>query len=314
MVAYVFSRLLGVIPVGLGVATIVFIVIRLSGDPVQLMLGTDAPPEARDALRHQLGLDEPIPVQYGSWLLAVLHGDLGDSLLSSESVSAIVLRHFGPTLLLASVSLTFAVVVGVTLGIFAAVRPYSWLDRASTLVATLGVTMPSFWLGLMLVAIFAVGLRVLPSSGMFEPRDPQWSGVPAHLILPGLTLALPSIAVITRLTRGSMLEVVRREYVRTAWAKGLSERVVIGRHVLKNALIPVLTIVGLQVGYLLGGAIIVESVFSWPGVGMLMLTSISTRDFPVVQGAVLYVALAFVVVSTLVDVLYGYLDPRIRFG
>lgn len=311
---YLLTRLVSVIPVALGVATIVFIVIRLSGDPVQLMLGVNATPEASEALRHQLGLDQPLIIQYLQWLVNVLHGDLGHSLTSGEGVTTVVFRHLGPTLLLTSASLVLAVVFGVALGVLAAVRPYSVIDRISTLVATVGVTVPSFWLGLMLIALLAIALGWLPASGMFEARNPQWSAVPQHLLLPAVTLALPSVAVIARLTRSSTLEISRQEYVRTARAKGLAERVIISRHVLKNALIPVVTMVGLQTGYLLGGAIIVEAVFNWPGVGSLMLTGISTRDFPVVQGAVLYVALAFVLVSTAVDLLYGYLNPRIRFG
>lgn len=310
---YIAMRLLATIPVAIGVATIVFIVIRLSGDPVDLMLGSDAPREAREALRQRLGLDAPLTVQYVRWFASVAQGDLGTSLVSDEPVAAVIQRSVGPTLLLTVASLTLATVLGVTLGVLAAMRSGSLLDRLSTLMATLGVSMPTFWLGLVLVAVFAVELGWLPTGGMVSPRSPSLSDIPKHLVLPALTLALPAVAVIARLTRSSMLEVIGQDYVRTARAKGLRERGVILTHALKNALIPVVTIVGLQFGQLLGGAIIVEVIFSWPGVGSLMLSGINRRDFPLVQGTVLSVAMAFVLVTLAVDLLYGYLNPRIRY-
>ena len=314
MTRYIGARLLAAIPVALGVATVVFIVIRLSGDPVDLMLTTEASREEREALRHQLGLDQPPLVQYALWLTSALTGDLGHSLVTGEAVTDMVFRRIGPTFILAVTSLAIACVVGVTLGVLAGTRPRSWIDRASTTIAAIGVSTPTFWLGLMLVALFAVHLAWLPSGGMFSPLQPDWTDVPRHLLLPALTLAFPSVAVITRLTRASMLEIMRQEYVRTARAKGLREWHVVARHALRNALVSVVTIVGLQFGHLLGGTIIVEAVFGWPGVGTLMLHGISTRDFPLVQGAVLYVAVGFVLVSLAVDLLYGYLNPRIRYG
>lgn len=313
MTLYLLARLLAAVPVALGVATIVFVIIRLSGDPVSLMLGPEASFEAREELRRKLGLAEPIHLQYVSWLSSVARGDLGHSIINDDPVRDLVLRHLGPTILLTVTGLTLALVAGVLLGVLAATQPRTWIDRTSTVLATLGVSLPSFWLGLLLVAIFAVYLGWLPSGGMFSPRRPELAEVPRFLVLPAITLALPSIAIVARLTRSSMLEILGSDYVRTAHAKGLRERIVIFRHALKNALIPVVTMVGLQFGHLLGGAIIVEAIFNWPGVGSMMLEAIHAHDFPLVQGAVLYVALAFVLVSLAVDLLYGYLNPRIRY-
>jgi ABC-type dipeptide/oligopeptide/nickel transport system permease component len=311
---YIVARLAATVPVALGVATIVFFIIRLSGDPVTLMLGYESTPEQRDALRQKLGLDQPAYVQYGSWLISVARGDLGRSLRTDEPVEDVVLRHVGPTVLLTSVALVITTLVGGLLGVLAGTRPRSWIDRSSTVLATLGISIPSFWLGLVLIDLFAVTLGWLPVSGMFSARRPEVAEVPRYLVLPALTLALPSIAIVARLTRSSMLEIMGRDYVRTARAKGLHERLVITRHGLKNAVIPVVTMIGLQFGYLLSGSIIVESVFAWPGVGSMMLDGIQSRDFPLVQGAVLFIALAFVLVSLGVDLLYGYLDPRIRYA
>jgi peptide/nickel transport system permease protein len=314
MGTYIARRVLAAVPVALGVATVVFLIIRLSGDPVDIMLGPTATAEARQNLRRQFGLDEPVPLQYATWLANAAHGDLGKSLSTGQPVTEMVFRRLGPTLLLASTGLLLAVVLGIPLGVLAGVQRNSWIDRSSVVLATVGTAVPSFWLGLVLLLVFSVRLGWLPSGGMFSPRNPQLMDVPSHLILPAITLALWSIALIARLTRSSMLEVIGDDFVRTARAKGLRERTVVVRHALKNALIPVITVVGLQFGQLLGGAIIAEAIFSWPGVGSLLLQGITTRDFPLVQGAVLYVACAFVLVSLLVDITYAYLNPRIRFG
>lgn len=314
MTRYVAVRLLAAVPVALGVATIVFIVIRLSGDPVDLMLPPDASREQRDDLRQRLGLDAPPLVQYGAWLARLLVGDLGRSLLTGDPVAELVFRRVGPTVLLTVAALAIAVVLGVLLGTAAGVNRNSGIDRLSMVIAVLGTSMPSFWLGLLLLLLFSVRLRWLPTGGMFSPLGPRLEDLPSHLVLPAFTLAAWSMALIARLTRSSMLEVIGEDFIRTARAKGLRERVVVARHALKNALIPVVTVVGLQVGNLLGGAIIVEAIFNWPGVGSLMLTGISQRDFPLVQGAVLVIAMAFVLVTLLVDLLYAYLDPRIRYG
>jgi ABC-type dipeptide/oligopeptide/nickel transport system permease component len=314
MTRYVMVRLLAALPVALGVASVVFIVIRLSGDPVDLMLPPDASREQRDDLRQRLGLDAPPLVQYSTWLGHLLVGDLGRSLLTGEPVTDLVFRRVGPTVLLTVAALTIAVVAGVLLGTIAGVNRNSGIDRVSMVISVLGTSMPSFWLGLLLLLLFSVRLGWLPTGGMYSPLGPRLEDLPAHLVLPAVTLGVSSMALIARLTRSSMLEVIGEDFIRTARAKGLRYRVIVARHALKNALIPVVTIVGLQVGNLLGGAIIVESIFSWPGVGSLMLMGISQRDFPLVQGAVLVIALAFVLVTLVVDLLYAYLDPRIRYG
>jgi peptide/nickel transport system permease protein len=314
MGTYVIRRVLAAIPVALGVATVVFLIIRLSGDPVDIMLGPTATQEAREALRRQFGLDAPLPVQYVTWLARVAHLDLGTSLTTGRPVTEMVLNRFGPTLLLTSTGLALAVIVGIPLGVLAGVRRNSAIDRSSIVLATLGTAVPSFWFGLILLVVFSVRLGWLPTGGMFSPRNPQVQDIPSHLVLPALTLALWSIALIARLTRSSMLDVIGEDFIRTARSKGLRERTVIVRHALKNALIPIVTMVGLQFGQLLGGAIIAEAVFSWPGVGSLLLQGITSRDFPLVQGAVLYVASAFVLVSLIVDIIYAYLNPRIRFS
>lgn len=310
---YVFARLLAAIPVALGVATLVFVVIRLSGDPVNLMLPPEASLEAREQLRRQLGLDAPLPVQYVTWLGRAATGDLGLSIVTNEPVTEMVFRRLGPTVLLTVTGLAMAVLLGIPLGALAGARRNTAVDRLSMVVAVLGTSMPSFWLGLMLLVIFAVNLGWFPTGGMFSPRGARLEDLPRHLFLPALTLAVWSMALIARLTRSSMLEVIGEDFIRTAWAKGLRERAVVLRHALKNALIPVVTIVGLQFGNLLGGAVIAEAIFSWPGVGSLMLQGIYQRDFPLVQGGVLVVALGFVLVTLSVDLLYGYLNPRIRY-
>lgn len=314
MSRYLLTRLVAALPVALGVATIVFVIIRLSGDPVDLMLPPDASHEQREELRQRLGLDAPVIVQYAAWLEHAAVGDLGRSLVTGEPVADMVFRRIGPTALLAATALSMAVVAGLLLGSLAGVNRNRAIDRITMVIAVLGTSMPSFWLGLVLLLVFSVKLGWLPTGGMFSPRGPRLEELPAHLLLPAATLAVWSTALIARLTRSSMLEVIGEDFIRTARAKGLGERVVVTRHALKNALIPVVTVIGLQVGGLLGGAVIVEAIFSWPGVGSLMLMGISQRDFPLVQGAVLVIALAFVLVTLVVDVLYAYLNPRIRYG
>src|SRR5438093_4339226 len=256
MSRYAVVRIVGTIPVLIGVATIVFVVIRLSGDPVDVMLGLDSPVEVRDALRHQMGLDAPLPVQYGLWLLHVLVGDLGRSIRTGEDVSTVVMRHVGPTLLLAFTSTVVATTVGLIIGTLAGSRRGAAVDHLSLFVATLGTGVPMFWVGLLLIAVFSITLQWLPDSGMVSPRAPDWRAVPAHLVMPALTLALPFMAVITRLTRSAILDNLAQDYVRTARAKGLGVRHVLIRHALRNSLIPILTLVGLQFGNLLGGAIV----------------------------------------------------------
>lgn len=301
---YIFRRVLLLFPVMLGVSFVVFTIMFFTpGDPASILLGERAPEEEVQALREQMGLDDPFFVQYGRFLFNALQGDLGRSLTTRRPAAIELFARFPATLQLAAAGVFIAVLIGVPIGIISATRQYSLFDGASMVIALLGVSMPNFWQGIMMVLLFAIYLNWFPSSGY---------GTLAHLIMPSLTIGTSSAATITRMTRSSMLEVIRQDYIRTARAKGLSERVVITRHALKNALIPIVTVVGLQFGFLLGGAVLTETIFSWPGVGRLMVDAIRQRDYPVVQGGVLLLALTFSVVNLLVDVFYAYIDPRIK--
>ena len=312
---YLARRLLLLVPVLGGVSVVIFLVLHLSpGDPAEIMLGSQATKEDLTRLRQQMGLDEPLHVQYVHWLGHVVRGDLGRSLWMKRPVLPEVLQRLKATLLLTSTALVLSTVVGLALGVASAAWPRSLLDRASAAASLFGASMPSFWLGIVLMVVFALWLGWLPASGMFAPygggdaRD-----LAAHLVLPALTLAAASVTIVARLTRSTMLETLGQDYIRTARAKGVAERFVVLRHGLKNALIPIVTVVGVQAGYLLGGAVLTETVFAWPGVGTLMVQGILARDFPLVQGCVLVVALSFVVINLIVDLLYAWLDPRIRY-
>ncbi len=312
---YLTRRILSLVPVLAGVSVVVFLVLHLSpGDPAEVMLGSQATQEDLARLRAQLGLDEPLPVQYFRWLGHVLQGDLGRSIWTKRPVLREVLDRFRATLLLTASGLALSTVGGIALGIASATRRNSFLDRVSAGVSLFGASMPVFWLGIVLMVIFALWLGWLPASGMSAPyggggiRD-----VLAHLVLPAVTLGAASTAIVARLTRSSMLDVLGQDYVRTARSKGLIERAVVVRHGFSNALMPIVTVVGIQAGYLLGGAVLTETVFAWPGVGTLMVQGILARDFPLVQGCVLVVALSFAVINLAVDLLYVYLDPRIRY-
>ncbi|MCX2728090.1 ABC transporter permease [Thermomicrobium sp. 4228-Ro] len=313
MVAFLIRRILGLVLVWLGVTILVFSIMHLApGDPALIILGPKATAESLARLRHELGLDRPLPVQYLRWLGNVLQGDFGRSLQLKRDVSELLWTRFRATALLATAATVIAVAIGLTAGVVSATRQYSVWDRAAMLLALLGFCLPVFWLGLILQIGLAYRLPLFPVSGMNAPGQSGFLDTLHHLVLPAVTLGIGPAAVIARMTRSSVLEVIRQDFVRTARAKGLAERVVILRHVLRNALIPVLTIVGLQVGYLFGGAVLVEMVFSWPGLGLLMVNGILARDFPVVQGAVLVVATTYVLVNLLVDVLYTVVDPRVR--
>ena len=308
-------RLLHLGPVLLGVSVIVFMVLHLApGDPAEVMLGANANKEDLDRLRTQLGLDQPLHVQYLHWIGQVVQGDLGRSLWMKRPVLGEVLERFKATLLLTGSALLLSTLGGIALGIASATRANSLLDRLSGVASLFGASMPVFWLGIVLMVIFSLWLGWLPASGMYAPygggglRD-----LLAHLVLPAVTLAAASVTIIARLTRATMLETLGQDYVRTARAKGLGERVVVWRHALKNALIPIVTVVGVQAGYLLGGAVLTETVFAWPGVGTLVVQGILARDMPLVQGGVLVIALSFVLVNLAVDTLYAWLDPRIKF-
>jgi len=308
-------RLLHLGPVLLGVSVIVFMVLHLApGDPAEVMLGANANKEDLTRLRTQLGLDQPLHVQYLHWIGHVVQGDLGRSLWMKRPVLGEVLERFKATLLLTGSALLLSTLGGIALGIASATRANSLLDRLSGVASLFGASMPVFWLGIVLMVIFSLWLGWLPASGMYAPygggglRD-----LFAHLVLPAVTLAAASVTIIARLTRATMLETLGQDYVRTARAKGLGERMVVWRHALKNALIPIVTVVGVQAGYLLGGAVLTETVFAWPGVGTLVVQGILARDMPLVQGGVLVIALSFVLVNLAVDTLYAWLDPRIKF-
>jgi ABC-type dipeptide/oligopeptide/nickel transport system permease component len=288
-----------------GVLTVVFLLLRLTpGDPVLLMVPPDAPPSAVAALRHALGLDQPLPVQFADYAAHVVRGDFGISLRDHRPVSAVVLERLPATLELAGASMLLAVCVAVPLGVLGAARRGGAVDVVTRTLALLAESLPTFWVGILLIILFAVQWRVLPTSGR---------GSLAHLVLPSVTLSFTMIGLLAQVTRTALLEVLDADYMRTGRAKGLPEAVVLLRHGLRNALIPIMTLVGLQTGTLLGGAIITESVFSWPGIGLLAINAIYQRDYPLVQGVVALAGVVFVVLNFLVDVGYAYLDPRIRY-
>ena len=307
MLTYVIRRLLVAIPTLLGVATVVFSLLRLlPGDPANLIAGPQATPESIANIRHQLGLDLPLWQQYLAFLGRLLHGDLGISSRTGQPVLQEIAVRAPYTAELALCSLVLAVVVGIAAGVVAATRRNTGADLGISSSAVFGVSMPVYWLGLMLIVVFAVRLRVLPAAGNDE-------GV-ASLVLPTITLALFSMGLVARQTRSAMLEVLGQDFVRTARAKGAGRPSVLIRHALRNALLPIVTTIGLQFGTLLGGAVITESVFAWPGMGRLLLDSISARDYPVVQGVVLMLAVAFIAINLLTDLVYAYVDPRIRYS
>ena len=333
MLSYIIKRALGVIPVLLCVSMLVFGFVRLiPGDPALVMLGERATPENVARVREQLGLNKPVYEQYLTFLGNALHGDLGRSILRQEPVTQEIIRRFPATIELALAALLFAIAVGIPAGVISAVRRGSWFDSSSMLVALTGVSMPIFWLGLMLIYLFAVVLHLLPTGGRLDAGTqlapitnlvlvdsllrgnmPVFIQGLRHLLLPALALATIPMAIIARMTRSSMLEVLGQDYIRTAQAKGLMARTVVVRHALRNAWLPIITVVGLQVGILLSGAILTETIFSWPGIGRWLVDAIYARDYPIVQGVTLVIALIFVVVNLSVDILYALVDPRIRF-
>jgi peptide/nickel transport system permease protein len=314
MSRYIVQRVLSLIPVLLGVTLLVFLVMQLApGDPAQIMLGPKATETSLAQLRHEMGLDQPLYVQYGRWLGRVVQGDWGRSIQLKREVLPFILGRFRNTAYLMILAVLMACTVGVPAGILSAVRQYKLDDRVVMVLVLMGFSLPIFWLGIILQIIFGLKLGILPVSGMQSPGQTGTLDLIKHLILPSLALATGATAIIARMTRSSMLEVIRQDFVRTARAKGLNERLTIGKHAVKNALIPVVTVVGLQIGYLLGGDILIETVFSYPGIGLAMVNGILARDFPLVQGAILLVAASYVLVNLTVDIFYAYLDPRIRY-
>ncbi len=293
------------------ISLVTFLVVQVvPGDPAQLILGTEAPPEALAGLRAQLGLDRPLPLQYLSWLGGALRGNLGVSLRHGRPVAALIAERLPVTLSLATLSLAMAVLLAVPLGVLAAVRQHTALDYGVLVFAQAGLALPSFWIGILLILLFALSWRWLPSGG-YVPWGENPLQALRSLAMPVLALGLPVAGVLARLVRASMLEELARDHIRTARAKGLSEAQIIARHALRNALIPTVTLLGLQLSFLLGGSIVIENVFSLPGLGRLVLSAINNRDIPLIQGLVLFIAAMVVVINFLVDLAYTWLDPRI---
>ncbi|ALS74635.1 MULTISPECIES: ABC transporter permease [Planococcus] len=333
MLHYIGQRLLQLIPVLLGMTFIVFMIIRaIPGDPAQVILGQQASEEAIKALRTSLGLDNPWYIQYFDYLKGLVTGDMGDSLRTRSPVSEEIWPYLAATFELSLFAIIIAVVIGINAGIISAWFQNSWFDYTAMVLALIGVSMPIFWLGLMNQWIFSIELGILPTTGRENVRDPinnitnfyvldtiiqgdfnQLATVLKHLVLPGTALATIPMAIIARMTRSSMLEVMRSDYVRTARAKGVKMFWVVYKHALKNAIIPVLTIIGLQMGLLLGGAILTETIFGWPGIGRYIYEAIGFRDYPVIQSGILVVAFIFVMINLFVDLLYGLVDPRIKY-
>jgi peptide/nickel transport system permease protein len=324
---YVIQRLLHTVVVLFGVTLLTFALIHLTpGDPVLVMLGQDATPAELERLRHLLELDQPLPVQFGHYLTRLASGQLGDSIFQHQPVTKLLGDRFPATIELTIAAMLVAITVGITTGIISAVTPYSPFDIVAMLIALSGVAMPVFWLGMLGILLFALQLGWLPSFGRGEPLtdavqawikygDP-YDIVDAlkHLTLPAITLGAFSTALISRLVRSALLEVLGQDYIRTASAKGLRKLTIVAKHGLPNALIPVVTVIGLQVGTLLGGAIVAETIFAWPGIGRLLIQAINQRDYPLVQGIVLLTAVVISLINLSVDLLYGAINPRVRYG
>ncbi|WP_269581546.1 ABC transporter permease [Roseibium sp. Sym1] len=314
MAAYIARRLLAAIPVLFGLTIIVFLIMAMiPGDPATAILGSYATPENVAKLNKDLGLDKPLIQQYFIWIGNLFQGDLGRSYTLNRPVLDEVMERFSATLILAGTALLLCSVFGLLAGIVSAVRQYGWADKIITLLVLIGISTPSFWLGLLLILIFAVNLRLFPASGMYAIYGGgDLPDLLYHLALPAITLSVVATGVIARLTRTAMLEVLRQDYIRTARAKGLSERKVIYKHAFKAALVGVVPVIGIQAGFVIGGAVYIETVFQWPGIGSMLVTAISTRDLLLVQGGVLVVAAAYVLFNLLADVVQTILDPRLR--
>jgi ABC-type dipeptide/oligopeptide/nickel transport system permease component len=305
LLGYIAKRLLQMIPTLIGVSILCFIIIHsVPGDPANLIAGVDATAEEIQIVKERLGLDRPLYEQYGSYVMGLLQGDMGKSLRSDRPVAEELLTRFPSTIMLTMLSVVVMVLVGLFAGIMSAIRPNSMRDNATMMVSLFGISMPVFWSGIMLILVFSYYLQWLPSGGSTQLK---------HYILPAIALGLSSSAVLARLTRSSILEVIHQDFIRTARAKGVREKLIIYKHTLKNALIPIITIVGLEFGHLLGGAVLTETVFSMNGIGRYIIQSIQFRDYPAIQGSILFVAAIFVIVNLVVDLCYGAVDPRIRY-
>lgn len=305
MINFIIKRFLSIIPVLLGISLLLFVMLRmLPGDPAQVLAGQMASPEDVALIRTQMGLDQPVYVQYGAFLARLAHLDLGVSARTQNPVAEEIWARLPNTILLAFCAITLACMLGIPAGVIAAVRPNSWVDYLVTLGSLFGISMPVFWLGLMLMILFSVILHWLPAGGI---------GTWKHLVMPSITLAAFVVAFIARMTRSSMLEVLNQDYVTTARAKGVKENFVVVKHALRNALVPIITVVGLQFGLLLGGAVLTETVFAWPGLGRLIVDSILARDYAMIQGSILVFGLLYTLVNLMVDLIYAFVDPRIRY-
>jgi len=313
MALYVMRRLAGVVPVLGLVALGSFLLVHLvPGDPAMVMLGNDATPQQIQQLRAQMGLDRSLLEQFVVWVREALRGNLGESFFLGRPVSQALWERLPATMQLAVLALLFSLLIGVPAGVVAAVRQNSWWDQLVMLTAMGGISIPSFWLGLAMILVFSVGLGWLPSGGYVPLSEDLWQGL-RTLVMPALSLGFMQAALIARMTRSSMLEVLRQDYVRTARAKGLAERVVVGRHAFRNALIPVITILGTQISDLLSGAVLTETIFAWPGIGRLEVEALINRDFPIMRGGIIFMALIFLVANLIVDLSYGFIDPRVRY-
>lgn len=314
MIGYIARRLLAMIPVLLGLSIIVFLIMAMiPGDTATAILGAYATPENVARINRELGLDKSLPEQYFIWITNLLQGDFGRSYILNRPVIDEVLERFGATLILAGAALTLCSIFGLLAGVVSAVRQFAWTDRIVTFFVLIGISMPAFWLGLIFILLFAVQWRLLPASGMFAIYGGgDLLDLVIHLILPATTLAIVATGVIARLTRAAMLEVLRQDFVRTARAKGLSERKVIYRHAFRAALVSVIPVIGVQAGFVLGGAVYIETVFQWPGLGAMLVKAVSTRDLLLVQGGVLVAAASYVLVNLAADVAQASLDPRLK--
>jgi peptide/nickel transport system permease protein len=313
MKEYIFRRLVLLVPTVLGVTVIVFLMMHfIPGDPVALLLGDYYTEATAAAIRAQYGLDKPLHIQYFLWLKRLFVGDWGSSIIANRPIFDDLMRRLPITLELIILSMAFALLIAIPAGVIAALRPYSWRDYGAMTTALIGVSVPEFFMGILLILFFSLLWGILPAVGYVPPTESLWGNL-QHMILPAVTLGLARAALLTRLVRASMMEVIRLDYITTARAKGVREWAVVLKHALKNALIPTVTVLGLQVGFLIGGAIIVETVFSVPGVGSFGISAISLRDYPQVQAFVLLFSLGFVLINLIVDVLYAFLDPRIKY-
>lgn len=306
---FIMKRILMLIPVLIGVTFLVFFIMALRpGDPAVIILGDGATNESVEQLRTELGLDDNLLVRYARYMMNLLKGDMGTSYKNQLPVLPQILERFPNTVLLALTGMLVALLIGIPIGILSAKKQYTLIDNASMIAALIGVSMPNFWFGLVVVMFFSLRLGILPSSGMGE----GFIGIAKSLVLPALTLGTGAAATVTRMTRSSMLEVIRQDYISTARSKGIKEGQVTHRHMFKNALIPIITVVGLQFGYLLGGAVLTETVFSWPGLGRFIVDAIKTKDTPIVLGTVIFMSVVFSLVNLIVDILYAYVDPRVK--